>query len=184
MKRLIGWIIAKKAIDKEEAELYIYGLKSAFLLISPLMIAMFFGCLFCLLKESVLVVIPFMLLRKFSGGYHAKYLWQCVIQSVITISFGIWTASKIQIETLHLLVICSVISLIYFSPIDSEKRKIDVFEKRKYKLIVSIILLVDGGIYFVLALFNIDVVAICLGMGIVLAATMQLPCVLRARLIC
>lgn len=177
MKKIVEWLILRNAIGNKEAELYLYGINSMLALVSPFILALGFGFIFEALQESVLVVLPFMILRKYSGGYHAKYLWQCILQSILIIGFGVFTASKAQnIDKLYLFVGGSIFSLIYFSPIDSKKRKLDDYEKKKYKCIVSILGFFWGIIYLILILIGFTSFASCLGIGIILAAMMQFPC--------
>jgi accessory gene regulator B len=69
---VVDWMIRQNVINEKEKELYGYALYSAGLLILPLLFAVGIG--FCLgsIKRGIALVVPFMILRKYSGGYHAK----------------------------------------------------------------------------------------------------------------
>lgn len=180
MRKIVKWLILKNAINEEDEELYAYGLQSLLLLVSPIMFAIIFGLLFGVFKTSILVVIPFMILRKFSGGYHMRYLWKCIIFSISIIGLAIWISSKIQVfSILHLLVCFSCVSLIILSPVDSRKRELNFLEKRQYKKIVIIILVIFFISYLALWLIGLYDGAGGLGMGIILAFCMQVPCVFK-----
>ena len=70
-KLIINWLIKSKAIKDNERELYEYALYSIVLLLSPAFISIAIGCIMGIPINGVLMVIPFLFLRKFSGGFHA-----------------------------------------------------------------------------------------------------------------
>ena len=179
MKKFVNWLIAKNAIRAEDAELYLYGIQSLGLLLLPFAVALIFGFVFGVVKESILVVFPFIILRKYSGGYHAKHLWQCCILSTVIIGFSIWVVTVIQLTMVfHLCVWISVASLIICSPVDSEKRRLSPGEKRKYKLIVLRVLIICIIVYMAIWTTGVDIACKCLGIGIILTESMQVQCVL------
>ena len=64
------------AINEADKELYKYALYSFFLLVSPLILAGVIGFGLGSVKHGVALIFPFVVLRKFSGGYHAHlYSW-------------------------------------------------------------------------------------------------------------
>ena len=69
------------AINEADKELYKYALYSFFLLVSPLILAGGVGFGLGSVKHGVALIFPFMVLRKFSGGYHAKNLHTCILGS-------------------------------------------------------------------------------------------------------
>ena len=80
---LTDWLTESGAIGDKEKELYSYATLSAILMVFPLVLASIIGLFFGYIKYSIIVVLPFMLLRKFSGGFHAKHLWICLLSSSI-----------------------------------------------------------------------------------------------------
>lgn len=68
-----------KAIKDDERELYEYALYSIVLLLSPAFISIAIGCIMGIPINGVLMVIPFLFLRKFSGdsmpSMHVHVLW-------------------------------------------------------------------------------------------------------------
>lgn len=89
--KIVEWLINHDAIKSEDKELYEYALYSLWLLATPLFLAIIIGGCLGGVKEGIIIVIPFMLIRKFSGGYHAKHLWICLIGSTILLSLRRWT---------------------------------------------------------------------------------------------
>ena len=78
-----------------------------------------------------------MILRKYSGGYHAKTFSHCAIGSILLLFLCIKFSMQIKCDwkLLFVTVIASV-SLIKFSPMDHESRRLDEAEKYRYKKIV------------------------------------------------
>ena len=72
-KLIINWLIKSKAIKDNERELYEYALYSIVLLLSPAFISIAIGCIMGIPINGVLMVIPFLFLRKFSGGFHVPH---------------------------------------------------------------------------------------------------------------
>ena len=131
---VVNWMIRCNVINETDKELYKYALHSFFLLVAPLILAGGIG--FCLgsVKHGVALIMPFMVLRKFSGGYHAKNLYVCILGSGFLLFLCIILSMRMRCDWKWAMstVIASV-SLIAFSPIDSENRKIDTDEKKTYK---------------------------------------------------
>lgn len=80
---IADWLVRCAMIDEEDKELYRYAAYSLILSISPLLLAIGFGICMGRVKESVMITLPFMLIRKFSGGYHTKHAWSCMICSCL-----------------------------------------------------------------------------------------------------
>ena len=76
-------------------------------------------------------------------------------------------------------ILWAVINLIMFSPIDNENRKLDLSEKKEYKLRIIVIVLISVIIYFALILINKEEYAVCISVGIMLSACLQIPCILQ-----
>lgn len=76
---VVNWMIRCNAINEADKELYKYALYSFFLLVSPLILAGVIGFGLGSVKHGVALIFPFVVLRKFSGGYHAKNLHTCIL---------------------------------------------------------------------------------------------------------
>ena len=72
------WLVRCQVIEEQEKELYCYAMESFVMFWSPMILALLLGTITGRVKEGILVIIPFMMIRKFSGGYHAKNLWICL----------------------------------------------------------------------------------------------------------
>ena len=79
--KITDWLIKCGAIPETDRELYEYAIYSILLSLSPMLLALAIGALFGSAVQGVLTITPFVILRKFSGGYHAKSARVCFISS-------------------------------------------------------------------------------------------------------
>lgn len=177
---VVNWMIRCNAINEEDKELYKYALYSFFLLIAPLILAVGIG--FCVgsVKHAVFLIFPFMVLRKFSGGYHAKKLYTCILGSGFLLFLCIMLSMHVQCDLkLAIVTVIASASLITFSPIGSENRRLDTNEKRTYKKITVFCVMFFELLDIVLFLLGKYIYTICFSVGILLAAVLQAPCIVK-----
>ena len=78
-----------------------------------------------------------------------------------------------------LLVLVASVSLIILSPIDSINRKLTQDEKRKYKKITMCLLSLLLALILVLDWKQMEKIAVCVSLGIILSASLQIPCLIQ-----
>lgn len=183
MEQLAGaitvWLIRQEAIEEDSRELYEYAVHSFFLGIAPLVYAVIIGGVMGELKISVTLILPFMMIRKFSGGFHAKKEWVCLISSCLLLHGCILAASHLRHSLLFgVFVFMGVVCLMIFSPMDSENRRLEPDEKKLRKRDAAIISLIFYVVYIVLLLSRAEKYAVGIGVGILLTAGLQTPCIL------
>ena len=179
-KRITEWLIVSKAVEATDRELYEYAIYSMLITISPLFLVMVIGILMGTLVEGVFLIIPFMCIRKFSGGYHAKTFKICFVSSCGLLILCMYLASHINYGFwVSALLLVSVISLSLWSPIDSENRRLEQDEKIKYRRTTIWISLVFTIIHFALLLMGYKYLAVSIAVGLMLSAGLQLPCVIQ-----
>lgn len=174
------WLINSGVIAENERELYSYASYSLFLSLSPLLLAFFFGFWMGEIEKSIVLVLPFVFIRKFCGGYHAKNEWSCLLESSLLLYLCIYISSKISYDFyLAFLTLVSMVSIIIWSPIDSENRKLEDIEKKKYKSVTVLLTGLFGILIIIFFLLGKQDTAICISIGIILTAGLQIPCVLK-----
>lgn len=150
-KRIATWLINNGSIDEEEREIYEYAIQSLKLLIMPILYAVFIGWV---LQEWIITmeyVFLFSILRKFSGGYHAKTELQCMLFSLGTIYSAVYLVNKWAIGFhLNICYILSVLILLKYSPVDSENRKLDKEERKKSHRIILFMQILLIVMYFLM----------------------------------
>lgn len=176
---IVEWLINIKEIDISDKELYQYALYSFFLTISPLLLAIVFGSIMGCLIQSIYIILPFMFIRKFSGGYHAKHPIICFIFSILLLFICIKFSMYIIYNKYFLIfTLVAIIIIMIFSPIDHENRRLNKNERQQYKKIARVLVLLFECLVIGSYLINYNKMAVCFSLGIILAAGLQLPCIL------
>lgn len=177
---LVAWLIKCDVIKETDKELYYYAVYSILLSVSPMLLAIIFGLSTGTLEKSILIILPFMSVRKFSGGYHAKKESSCLISSSLLILLCIALASYIRYGWgIVIITAMSSVSLAFFSPIDNENRVLCFMEKSHYKKVTFMLMLFWGSIIWLLYLCHLYESGMCVSIGIILSATLQLPCIIK-----
>lgn len=163
MQKILGkisqWLADENVIEQKDKGLYEYALKSVLITICPIVAALLIGSLMGMIKEAVLLIIPFMIIRRFSGGYHTKNIWTCLILSFIT------AAASIELMVL--------------GPVDSVNYRLTYDEKQYFKkILIVLIFLADVA---ALAVFSSGFFrySVCVMLGIILTSALHLLRVLQ-----
>lgn len=174
--KIADWLINLRIIQKEDRELYEYAAYSICITMFPLVFGIVIGGIEGNIKGYVFVIIPFLLFRKFSGGYHANHIVICLVESIILLVITVRVASSnIRFSYILVTTIVLMICLIVNSPIDSENRRLDDYEKNTCKHIVWVIcgiLFVIGILLYILDYSSELRYIMC---GVILTAVMQIP---------
>lgn len=131
----------------------------------------------CVLK-CIMIIVPFIMIRRFSGGFHTKKPFTCLLGSNLLLFLCIWISLHISfsylIATFSFL---SGLSLMYFSPIENENKKLDELERRHCKNVTVLLTLFFLVVESMLLFCTLDCYSLCIALGIMLSAGMQLPCI-------
>lgn len=179
-ERTTEWLIKHKAVKSGDRALYEYAVYSLVISVSPLIFVMVIGALTGNLIRGIVMLLPFLCIRKFSGGFHAKHAGSCFLISSALLTFCMWLINVLQCNgILDVITGWAIMSLIVCSPVESENRRLEKEERKQYKVIARILACVFGMIYTVLRLCGIEEYAVCIFMGIVLSAILQVPCYIK-----
>ena len=179
-RKTTGWLIRHDAIDEEDRELYEYAAYNLMFTSIPLTIFIVVClCMGYVVNGLVLLVVT-LSIRRYAGGYHAKTPQRCVV-----ISSGMLTAclSLSIVMPNHLLisgaVLASAVCLCMFSPVDSENRRLDEEETQSCRYKARCMTCFWCLIYLVLSIIGQGELAVCVCLGIVVPAIMQMVCIGR-----
>lgn len=175
------WLEKEGTVPSNEQALFTYAVYSFLFGMVPILLAFVLGLLFRMLQESFIMILPFMLIRKFSGGYHLNNPKKCVIFSGFLLSLALWGVKQFlaipNAMLLSFLAILSTLSLWMLSPIENDERKLSEGEKRIFRKVARILSVVTLAVYLVLQVTVPKSHSIPIGVGIVLVAVLQLPCI-------
>lgn len=177
---VINWLIRCKVINKTEKSLYEYALHSFFLLMMPFILAGTIGFCMGMFQHGIVIILPFVILRKFSGGYHAKKLSICIIGSGCLLYLCMMLSKYVKCSwTLEAITAIASLSLILASPIDSESRTLDEDEKTQYKMVTMVCVIIFWLLNSILCLTGNQIYMIDLSIGLLLTAGLQIPCIMK-----
>lgn len=133
-----------------------------------------------MVPQALLLIAPFMLIRKFSGGYHLDSPVVCFLSSCLLVALSLGLIRWLTVAGVpmwyHVLVLLATVSLWTQSPIDSEARRLNEAETRVFRRVARWMAVSSFGIYFLLVVFANPTVSVPVGMGILIAALLQIPC--------
>lgn len=179
-KKITNWLVENGTIDDSDADLYEYAIYSMIITISPLLLVLFIGIGMGTVLEGAIMILPFMCIRKFSGGYHAKNSGICLISSCIILVFCMWLATCLEYGSwVTVITTVCMLSLCVNSPIDSENKRLEQSEKVHYQKKTIGLSSVFYVIHCIGVCTGFEKVATCLAIGICLTAGLQLPCLLQ-----
>lgn len=182
VRELAKWLVRQDAIEEKDREAYEYSIYCILLTIAPLFLSVAVSMVVGDLKGSMILVLPFLIIRKFSGGFHAKHIYSCLTASSLLLAACFYMALHVPNNVLlGSVVTAAFFSLVILSPIDSESRRLEPEEKDRRKKHTAILAAIFLIAYAVLSLCHADVYAVHIAIGVILAAGLQWPCFRQAN---
>lgn len=181
------WLRKEDVVPPNDQALFSYAAYSFLFGMLPILLAFVLGLLLRMLQESLIMILPFMLIRKFSGGYHLNSPQKCIIFSSLLFSLAlcgvkVFLAAKNTI-LLHPLVFLATLSLCVLSPIDNDARRLSESERRAFRRIARILSVGALTAYLTMQAPTLKSHSVPIGMGIILVAVLQLPYIPRKLMI-
>lgn len=133
---ITNFLISKGIIEKDEAEIYVYGYETLLSGIIDLLITIALGLIFKRLLASIIYFTMFVSVRMYVGGYHADSYLKCK-SLFIFITIAILSVSYIKFPLYGeiLILFLFLITVYFLCPIENPNKPIRKTEKRKYHII-------------------------------------------------
>ena len=141
--KIVDYYIMRGAIDEEDRDVYEY---SVMCIIENLVFGIFIlvsGIILNAIIEGIVFIVILFLLRKSSGGAHAKTAELCSVISCITFILAVVTIKAlVHVRMLYVWVACVVVGIMVFvvSPVDSVNLRYSKVEKNKLKMFTGILI--------------------------------------------
>ncbi|MEG1834585.1 MAG: accessory gene regulator B family protein [Oscillospiraceae bacterium] len=186
--KIADWLIKGGSIEKDEKDLYQYGLFFFLTALVFLLSATILGAIFGVLLGSFIFFMSFFVIRQFAGGYHAKTETRCQFLSLISISLSIFILGMLKGTTpIPLLIISNAFAIVIFllSPVDTAERElsaeeIKVFRKISQIVISLLICSTNLAFFWIKPICSALCIAICLE-GILLSSAFLKKAVLKCK---
>lgn len=136
-KRFSEYLLRENLITPEMFDVYVYGMELLLSFIISTVIILSIGILLHKPMQTIVFLGMFILLRRYTGGYHAKTYLRC---KVITISTYLVVIALSELFTptaiWHILFgIIGFLTILTLGPIENPNKPLTVGEKKKYKII-------------------------------------------------
>lgn len=179
----MSWLICKKTVSEADRELYEYAAYNLMFTSASLGIFLIISAIKGNLANGILILVSLLVVRRYSGGFHAKTPLRCVCISLsmltICLAFSVLVHNQLMIG---IATFFSTIVVCIFSPVDSENRRLDAEEKRRCRFLARRNVIVLYILYILCTLVQHSEAAVCISAGIMAGAFLQIVCV--PRLIC
>ena len=167
VSKVLEYQIKSKYICEQEKDIYQYAYLIFFEECINLLVAIIIGCFFGEIQLVVCFLCSYIPLRRYSGGYHADKGYLCGIVSAILIIF-LCMLNKMNINMFvfqagYIFLLILQISICGLAPVDSKNKRLSKTEKRKYRKITTILLVLQ----IMLMLFGLLLKVECIYWGII-----------------
>lgn len=161
---ITNYLICEKVIKDDDCEIYQYGFEQVFSSLLNIATMLLLGIILGKIYQSLVLILSFMALRSYSGGYHANTPLHCYLLTVMSISAALLIMKFITIDRficLGLLVLSSVVILL-LSPIGSQNKPLDEIEKIIYRKKTIIVWSVETCVAIVFIILDITEIHIAI----------------------
>ena len=173
-------ITNNKNYSKDQIDIILYGLEALYLTITKLIVIFSIAYGLSILKEVIILLITYNIIRSQAFGIHASKSSYCLISSLILFIGGALMCKYLVIPKFIMVgiaLICDVCLFLY-APADTYKRPlVNVRKRKRFKLLSSIF----GIVYTIsIIVFNKYFIANYLLLGMIIAVVMILPITYKA----
>jgi len=126
--------------DEEKISIIKYGLEGLYLTITKLIIILILSCILGLLKEFIIFLLIYNIIRTFSFGLHATKSWICLLSSTLIFILVPLLCTYIHISTLIKSIVGIIMILLFYknAPADTKKRPIINKNRRLFYKFTSV----------------------------------------------
>ena len=154
--KVVDYLVKKEMIEdeKEYKDFYQYGAEITISSLLNIALILLIGALSNHLVDSLIYLLLFVFLRRFTGGYHADTYYKCNIIGCVNFSLII-LGKDLSVRFLSswlppiAIGILSVLALSLLCPIENENKPIEEDKKPIYKLLSVLF----GGLYLTSSVF-------------------------------
>lgn len=174
--QIVSNLIRTKNVADEDREVYEYALKIFVRGIINFLTVIFIGFGFRMLKESLIIFAAFFVLRKFTGGIHAKSYGFCLLSSTIIFACCLFSVKILNnLNNSYIIFLMSALAVIIICVLAPAKHPNKIMGDSEIKVykIISIILSIVIFIIIVLCLsFDRKTIAISFAVSEVIVSVL------------
>ena len=139
MERLVGWsvtvMLENQVIEEEQRDVIFYGLDLLYSSIISMLSFVFFGLLLKQITVTMILLLFFIPLQSFGGGYHCQTHFRCWLLMMIGYIFAIFVLLKLPIYILLIVALVGSPAALVFAPIENPEAPFGEDFRRKMRKI-------------------------------------------------
>lgn len=159
---------ASQAFPEEDAPLVLFGIVQGLRTLIEIIILLCTGLSMNLFWQGVVILLAFMSLRIYAGGYHARTPMQCAVKTWF-LFLGILVLYKLTPGFLWiqiLLLVITGLSLWKFAPVEHENKPLEEYEVIKYRKLAFGVYGTEAALFVIMRLLGAAGAARCIVLGI------------------
>lgn len=157
-KKILAFITKNTKIPIDETDIYKYGIEITISSVLNIVLIIILSLLLGNFVSGICFLFCFILLRQFTGGYHAESYFKCNLAlgvSYVCISLISNVFSRLPIHLLEGLLIAGCITVVLYAPVNNRHKQLTSKQKQQFKNISLIIYAVLGIVSVILKILNI-----------------------------
>ena len=185
-KRISLFLCGNHVIEKEEIEIYQYGFEIILSSLIGFILSIAVGCCLGMFFYALLYYGIFVILRLFTGGFHANTYLSCNLVFLL-VSLSTLGISKIMMYTniysivAHMIIIfISAAVVIKFAPIENENKPLN-FEKRIRNQKISRFLIIILSIFACIMFFFMRNIAITIALTLLSVSMLMVVSLIKPK---
>ncbi|MDR0918504.1 MAG: accessory gene regulator B family protein [Oscillospiraceae bacterium] len=158
-QNIADYLRKKNIIEQNKLDIYTYGFELMISNFISVLVALIIGMISSELIAVSIFMITFIMLRKFSGGYHADTYLKCnafFALNVIIMIFLIKTIDSNNIWLHTAVCLIGLATIFILSPIENINKPLNNIKRKKYKKFSLGILLFITSISYILYIYKIN----------------------------
>lgn len=153
-KKINEILIQKGIVQKEDAELYQYGIENGIVVAGNLLASGIFGIVMGRPGLVLVFLLFYASLRSYSGGSHCKSRIGCFLISMAILSIPVYThefvMNNVPATVILMIGIAAVVVILILSPVESINKPLDDEEKKYYARVTHCIVALQVCVLIIL----------------------------------
>lgn len=172
--RITEYMISDNTICEDDRSLYIYAFSRIFSSLVSFIIVITIGIMTHCIKNTVIIMLTFWTMRRYSGGFHLKQPVLCMISSVFvlygTVLISVYMDSSICYAIGFFI---SCIAIFFLSPVEHSNNPLNSEERNRYRKIARVLTGFIIIVCAVLSMFDAESELKSILIGYILCAVLQ-----------
>lgn len=158
-EKISNKMVDRGIMQKEDVELYQYGIENGITVAGNLLASALFGILTGRLGVVLVFLLFYSTLRTYSGGVHCKSKLGCFILSMMILLVPVfsyeWVMEMVAFPVIIAVGVIAIVVVLVLSPVESINKPLDDEERKYYKRISYCIVALQGCVLAFVYCMNI-----------------------------